>query len=478
LELGEGASLVYTCFSKHVFDAHYAYANKGPWFLNHYDKERYSFDPAERARNIQVQKKLASEIVKSSHPGDMICINDYQIADTPAFIRIEEQTLGRSDNERLRLTYFHHTPVIDQETLDVIKREDPRMAKAIVEQYRALLDCDQIGFQTEEACHNFLQIIYGKDYPLPEIGKYDSLKITAPDGRKIDLVHMPISVPTNSLLETVQTQPMSPYLVERLDKELTSPISFFTGGERRDLTKRRLETMLEFEQLLEENPRLHQEEAVQFLVISIPSRDSIAAYRDYSDKLLDVINRINFRFGSETWNPVVLFEHGKKPKEAIDNKDCVNMYNLEELLNPPLVAGFFTPHEEGLGLTALEGITGGADIVAMSDTMGAAKFLEGYVETFDPKQEGAIKQCMLECIAKLQDKEMLTEARQQRESAIDFLLHNDLNHWTAQLFYRMMSEEELDVLPHLNPDTYKNPVRVNFLPESGEEGQHFKYESS
>lgn len=458
LELNDGKNTNLNYVQSPDYDSHYTYQNKGPWQAAHWDKEHAKFDPAGREATKRFQQRVAQHVVATSNTVDLANQDDYQFMRVAMYARQEEARLERPATQRIRFSYFHHIPVPNQETMDYLKKHEPELAEALQEDFKALLHCDQIGFQTEESCHNFMKIVYGADVPLPKIGQYGEHMLEGLDGQPVHLVHMPISVPTPKLLDVVENETLSPYLKERLDRELTSPIVFYTGGERRDPSKRRVETLAEFEQLLDENPESVGQ--YQFLMVSIPTRTGIPAYDDYSANFLSKVETINQKFGNDTWNPIVLIQHGETPKAAVANKDCLLMHGLEDLERTPLVATMLTPQQEGLGLTALEGFVGmRKGMVALSESMGAAKFLDGLVESFDSYQPGAIKDCMKACIEKLSTPEGRAEARRQRDAAIEKLQEHDLAHWTAQRVCRLMTEQELELLPHLNPATpHAQPV--------------------
>jgi trehalose 6-phosphate synthase len=88
------------------------------------------------------------------------------------------------------------------------------------------------------------------------------------------------------------------------------------GVERWDFTKGVIERCLALELLLENNPRLHGQ--VTLLQIAAPSRSKLAAYKALQHATLTEVERINARFATADWKPIVLIGRHQPPEQVFE----------------------------------------------------------------------------------------------------------------------------------------------------------------
>ncbi len=82
--------------------------------------------------------------------------------------------------------------------------------------------------------------------------------------------------------------------------------SLILGVDRLDYTKGIVERLMAFERLLEE--RSWHRGRVTMVQIAAPSRTRIPSYIDLSRKVEEIAERINTRYQTPNWRPVILIE--------------------------------------------------------------------------------------------------------------------------------------------------------------------------
>jgi trehalose 6-phosphate synthase len=152
--------------------------------------------------------------------------------------------------------------------------------------------------------------------------------------------------------------------------------------DRLDYTKGIEEKCLVVERMLE----LHPELCGRFVLVQIaePSRDRLAAYREYRSRLGRTVERINLRFGTERYRPLVLLEAHHETAEVyqfLRAADVCYVGSLHDGMN--LVAKeFVAARDDNRGVLVLSTFTGAARelsealIVDPYDIDGSARTLE------------------------------------------------------------------------------------------------------
>jgi trehalose 6-phosphate synthase len=82
--------------------------------------------------------------------------------------------------------------------------------------------------------------------------------------------------------------------------------SLLLGVDRMDYTKGIVERLMAIERLLEEHP--WQRERITMVQIAAPSRSRIPSYVELSKRIKSTVERINLRFQTPHWRPIVLIE--------------------------------------------------------------------------------------------------------------------------------------------------------------------------
>jgi trehalose 6-phosphate synthase len=132
------------------------------------------------------------------------------------------------------------------------------------------------------------------------------------------------------------------------------------GVDRLDYTKGIPERLLALDRLLGKHPQLRG--TFHFLQVGAPSRTHLPAYRDLTEEVQELADRINWEHGTPSWQPVVLLQEHLGPEEITllyrMAAGCV-VSSLHDGMN--LVAKeFVATREDERGVLVLSRFTGAA----------------------------------------------------------------------------------------------------------------------
>ena len=321
---------------------YYGFANEGLWPLCHIAHTRPLFRPGDWDCYEEVNRKFADALLEEmedvSRP--IVLVQDYHFALLPRMIKQR-----RPD---ARLAIFWHIPWPNPEAFGICPWQ-----KELVD---GLLGADLIGFHIQSHCTNFLQTV---DRTLESRIDWDHSTVQRLDHGTT--VHpFPISVDSAE----VQSKPPGPSAYEEratLLKGLGVEAALMgVGVDRLDYTKGILERFLAIERFLEKYPRYQG--VFAFVQIGAPSRTHIKRYHDLQAEVEAEADRINWRFQSGQWKPIVLLnrQHSHQEIEPFYRAaDLCLVTSLHDGMN--LVAKeFVATREDERGVLILSCFTGAA----------------------------------------------------------------------------------------------------------------------
>jgi trehalose 6-phosphate synthase len=191
------------------------------------------------------------------------------------------------------------------------------------------------------------------------------------------------------------------------------------GVDRADYTKGLLERVDAVEQLLEDTPSLIGNYV--FVQLASPTRTRIRKYQQLADDLQEAVDRVNERFGTEEWKPIVLQMRTFSPEE-------VRQYYA--MANSAIV----TPLHDGMNLVAKEYVAAcddGDGALVLSEFAGAAKELDGalLVNPYDIQQ---VAQMILRAI-----RMPLAERRARMQKMREQIATHSIHDWSEKLITDM-----------------------------------------
>ena len=165
--------------------------------------------------------------------------------------------------------------------------------------WRALLGADLIGFHIQSHCTSFLQTV---DRTLESRIDWEHFAVNR-ENHRTAVKPFPISVEISS---TSRSQPEQNAYLDRaalLQESGVEALFLGVGVDRVDYTKGILERFLAIERMLEKYPVYQQK--FTFVQIGAPSRTHIKRYHDFLADVQAESERINWRFQTGKWKPIV-----------------------------------------------------------------------------------------------------------------------------------------------------------------------------
>ncbi len=271
---------------------YYGFSNEGLWPLCHLAYVRPAFRESDWNTYRSVNEKFAAVVTREareSHP--VVLIQDYHFALLPKFIR------DRKPDATIVL--FWHIPWPNAETFGVCPWKHEMLLH--------LLSADILGFHTRYHCQNFLATV---DRFVECQIDHEHMTVTL-QGHVCHVTPYPISIEWPPR----QLDKLPPVKLSRVEVRrrhgIRDDVSLGLGIERWDFTKGILERFHAIETLLDSRPHLRGK--VTLLQIAAPSRSKLPAYRMLQEQTLGELERINSRFRTDGWQPIILVDTQQTP---------------------------------------------------------------------------------------------------------------------------------------------------------------------
>jgi len=323
---------------------YYGFANEGLWPLCHIAHTRPIFRAQDWHHYQEVNRKFTSAVLEEIKdvPNPVVLVQDYHFALMPAMIKEK-----RPD---ARVAIFWHIPWPNPEAFGICPWQ-----RQLVD---GLLGADLIGFHIQSHCNNFLQTV---DRVVESRVDWEHFSVSRQNHRTI--VHpFPISVDLTED-ESADTDRYGANYVDRsaLLHDIGVDAAFIgVGVDRVDYTKGIQERFQAVERFLEKYPKYRQQ--FTFIQIGAPSRTHIKRYHDLMAELEAEAERINWRFQTSRWKPII-FLNRQHNHEEIDRyyraADLCMVTSLHDGMN--LVAKeFLAARRDERGVLILSQFTGAA----------------------------------------------------------------------------------------------------------------------
>jgi trehalose 6-phosphate synthase len=276
---------------------YFGFSNEGLWPLCHLAYVRPSFREADWKQYQAVNRKFADVVLKEArtdHP--VVFVQDYHFALLPSMVR--QRIPGAT------IVVFWHIPWPNAETFGVCPWKEALLL--------GMLRADILGFHTRYHCQNFLETV--DRYVECQIDR-EHMTVTI-QGHVCQVAPYPISIewPPRWLEQLPSAEQCARAVRERF--HLDADVRIGVGVERWDFTKGIVERFLAIEHLLESDPALRGK--VSLLQVAAPTRGKLPAYRLLKQETEETAARINARFGTERWKPIVLIGEHQEPLQVFE----------------------------------------------------------------------------------------------------------------------------------------------------------------
>jgi trehalose 6-phosphate synthase len=376
-------------------------ANPLLWFLHHYlwglvaepvidDVIWAAWDRGYVTVNRLMAEKVVEVASRVPRP-PLVMTQDYQLYLTPRDIRrmLPQATLQQ----------FIHIPWPTPTYWKVLPH---RMRDAILE---GVLANDVVGFQSTLDVRNFLMSCE----ELLNLRVDHRERAVLYGGRVVWARPYPISIDVPAMERLAR----SPGVDHELGELRTNrPQKLIVRVDRTDPAKNIVRGFLAYELLLRRHPELHR--VVQFFAFLQPSRQDIAAYRDYLGAITRTAARINARFGQRGWTPIRL--------ELAENlRRAVAAYrDFDVLLVNPIYDGMNLVAKEAMVVNERNGA------LVLSENAGAHEELGEWAISINPFDVGATADALH---AALHLPEVTR--RQNGEAIRHWVSVNDIGRWLS-----------------------------------------------
>jgi trehalose 6-phosphate synthase len=320
---------------------YYGFANEGIWPLCHIAHTRPVFRADDWRHYREVNHKFAEALLEeiSAESSPVVLVQDYHFALLPAMIKER-----RPD---ARVAIFWHIPWPNAEAFGICPWQR--------ELLDGLLGADLIGFHIQAHCNNFLETV---DAALEARTEWERFAVTR-GGHHTLIRPFPISVALNGF--TKLAEPAELPHVERgklLAAHGVRATFMGIGVDRIDYTKGIPERFRGVEAFLEMCPSYQGQ--FTFVQIASPSRTEIERYHDLIQEVEREADRINRRFQTSDWKPIVLLRRQHSHQEILPYyraADLCMVTSLHDGMN--LVAKeFVAAREDEQGVLILSRFTG------------------------------------------------------------------------------------------------------------------------
>jgi trehalose 6-phosphate synthase len=264
---------------------YFGFSNEGLWPLCHIAHTRPVFRESDwewyRAVNVKFAEAVLDEMASTQRP--VVIVQDYHFALLPRLIKQQ-----RPD---ARVAIFWHIPWPNPEAFGICPWQR--------ELLDGLLGADLIGFHIQAHCNNFLETVDGAlesriDREHFAVNRHDHLTSVRP---------FPISVVWEEPAADKKAKPVYKQQSALLNEMGVEALFLGVGVDRVDYTKGIPERFLAIERFLEKYPAYQGK--LTFVQIGAPSRTHIKRYHDLLAEVEAEADRINWRFQSGKWKPIV-----------------------------------------------------------------------------------------------------------------------------------------------------------------------------
>lgn len=328
--------------SKAEYEGYYnGHSNSVLWPLFHYFPSFAEYDVECYDQYNNVNEHFAHTLLKMLRPGDTVWIHDYHLLPLAAMLRKElpELTIG----------FFLHIPFPSFEIFRLL----PKIWQA--ELLKGILGADLIGFHTIDYASHFLQSI------LMVLGLDNDRNIIHYDNRLIKVDVFPISIDFKKFNESYDDEKV--VLKRKLLLDQMNGRKLIFSVDRLDYTKGVQNRLRAYEYFLQQNPAYHDK--VVFVLVIVPSRDSIPKYAERKRMIDESISHINSKIGNIQWMPVI-YQYN-----SLAFEEMLGLYTACDL-------ALITPLRDGMNLVAKEFVASRKDkkgVLIISEMAGAAREL-------------------------------------------------------------------------------------------------------
>lgn len=377
---------------------YYGFSNQVLWPLCHGFVDLLEFRPAYLEWYREVNGRFADAVAEHARADSVVWLQDYHLALAPAMIR---EKVPQSTT----VAQFWHVPWPSAETF----RHCPGGRELLT----GLLGNDMLGFHIDAYRTAFLDCV---ERFLPGAVVDRRRGVVSYEGRETQVVATPMGVDVATYDERAReaTGAWSDFCESH---DIPPENTIALGVDRLDYTKGIPARIEAIERTLERWPELRG--SLVLVQTATPSRTNIPAYAEHGERVRDAVDRVNDRFRTDEWEPIVYTE------TYIPRPTLCTLYRRADIM-------LVTSHSDGMNLVAKEFVASSVDdagALCLSDQTGAAEQLGDLAYTVDPDDPDAIASTIDEVLS------ATSEERRHRMQTLRERVHRqDIDWWMDQQF--------------------------------------------
>ena len=378
---------------------YYGFSNEGLWPLCHIAHTRPVFRKVDWEFYKKVNQDFANavlhETAKEEDP--FVLIQDYHFALVPEMIKKQKPDA--------KVAIFWHIPWPNPESFGICPWQR--------EILQGMLGADLIGFHTQYHCNHFLETV---NSTLESRVSWENFSVKMA-GHTTIIKPFPISIAFT--LKDYDNDAPKPRATPLLEQNGITAQYMGIGVDRIDYTKGIIEKLLAVERFLEKNPSYMGK--FTFVQIGAPSRIHIKTYLDTVNNAENEVERINARFKTKNWKPILFLKRHHSKEEITPFYAAADICMVTSL-------------HDGMNLVAKEFVAtrNHADgALILSRFTGASQEMKGaiIVNPYDIERTADAIKAGLEMTAEEQHQRM-SQMRQQ-------ILRQNIYGWAADLLTTM-----------------------------------------
>ncbi|HYL12666.1 MAG TPA: trehalose-6-phosphate synthase [Terriglobales bacterium] len=349
---------------------YFGFSNEGLWPLCHIAHTRPTFRGTDWEAYRHANEKFCAAALEAMADTEapVILVQDYHFALLPRLIK--------RNRPEARVAIFWHIPWPNPEAFGICPWQG--------ELLDGLLAADLVGFHIQAHCDNFLQTVDRAlecrlDREHSAVNRKGHLTYVKPFPISVVFEETSGAVSKGKKEEDIQVR-------AAVLRELNSDALFLgVGVDRVDYTKGILERFAAIERFLEKYPVYRGQ--FSFIQVAAPSRTHIKRYYDLLNEAEAEAERINWRFQTGKWKPIIFL------KRHHTHQEIQRFYRATDLC-------LVTSLHDGMNLVAKEFVAARDDeqgMLVLSQFAGASRELRDavVVNPYDTEQTAeAIRYCL------------------------------------------------------------------------------------
>jgi trehalose 6-phosphate synthase len=384
---------------KNDADGHYRFSVEALYVLFHMTHTRPIFREEDwldyRRVNGKFAEALLHEIRDVRRP--IVLVQDYHFLLLPNMIKT-----ARPDAQ---VALFMHSPWPNQELFGIC----PWNAELL----SGMLGADVIGFNAQLHSNNFLDTVGTQVESLID---YERLAVTK-EGHTAFVKTFPIS----TAFTGAEALPDAPPDRSALDQLGIRAKHIAVGAERLDFIKGIVERFRGVDALLSAHPQYRG--TFTLVQVAAPNREGFSQYREYGEAVSTEASRVNKKWGTERWQPIVL------EKKQYSHDELANLFRLADMC-------LVTSLHDSMNLVSKEFVAARGDeagVLVLSKFAGASRDLRGalIVNPYSPEH---IADAMHTALV-MPKAEQRRRMRMMRASVKDFNVYR----WAAELIKALVN---------------------------------------